>query len=260
VAGHTLPKPRADRCIFCDGVPVNEEHIFPRKWLARLWKLEQDEKLGHGHKRGGTETEESETWWNRREASLVVWCVCDRCNSGWMNRLDQRTQEIIEPLVLGERARVGTLREKYLVAAWVAKLAFMFDYQQDRSTIPLSLARQFHVDRLPLERALIWLAASPPAVSGHAAGAFWTLGTRRDNEQTDELFFLTARVDHLVAQIVVPLLPGGQVRTVRHRFQRHVRALWPMTYEAIAWPPAEILSDIDYVEFCDSLAANLRRL
>ena len=210
--------------------------------------------------RGGTDTQDFATWWQRREADLVVYCVCGRCNSGWMNDLDQRAQQIIEPMVVGQSTVLRSLREKHILAAWIVKLAFMFDYKQDKSTIPLPLARQYHAERLPPARSLIWLAASPPTVPGHAAGAFWTLGTRRDNEQTDELFFLTARVDHLVTQIVIPLLPGGQIRAVRHRFERHIRGLWPMTYEAIAWPPDGILSPADYVEFCDSLSRDLRRL
>jgi hypothetical protein len=237
-------QPRAEQCIFCGAEDVSEEHIFPRKWIAKLFDFPRGEKLRHRHLRTTGSQVSFDSWWQKTEADLVVQCVCGTCNSEWMNTLDLRTQEIVAPMVRGEPTEIRTLRDQLTLARWITKLAFMFDYKQDKSTIPRDVAERFYKTRLPPMSAYIWVAASPPLVPYHASGFTWTTEGRGDDS---EFYLLTARVNDLVLQYLMPLV--GEVNPVRRRYRRAIRQVWPPTYKSLSWPPNEILSDVEYVGF-----------
>jgi hypothetical protein len=238
--------PRADRCIFCGSTEISEEHIFGRKWIAKLFQVPRKEKLGHRHVRITGPIVDFDSWWQYKEADLAVYCVCRKCNSEWMNALDEQAQKIIAPMVRGRTTRITTYRDQLILARWITKLAFMFDYKQEKSSLPREFAERFHKTRLPPDNAYIWVAASPPVPGRyHASGHTWTTEGRTDGDW----YLLTARVNDLIVQYLMPITPGGKIAPVRGRYGRAVRQVWPPTYKPLSWPPDEILSDVEYVGF-----------
>lgn len=248
--------PKADDCIFCGNSDIAPEHVFSRGWLRRLWDLpKKGAGLLHQHSRASTDPadETFDYWWKKNEADLVAHCVCGSCNSGWMNTLDRRVQRIIDPMTRGEPGVVRTLREKYLLAAWAMKIAFMYDWQQEMPTLPADLAREFFDGhREPPSCAWIWLARSVPIVGGEnhqASGAHHSAG--------DEFYLLTFRVDELIIQVLIT--PGVEVQPNRRRTGDAVIQLWPMTFETIQWPPKRTLNAVEYAAFTRSFLADYRR-
>jgi len=246
--------PKADRCIFCDKDEIVEEHYFSRRWLERLWGVPKGEKLGHRHTRGDSTGEDFDLIWAQREPSLVVYCVCSDCNSGWMNNLDLRAQRLVDPMTKGNRTVLASLRDLHLMVGWVTKIAFMLDYRQDKPVIPSSVAAEFQRTLLPPEGTYIWLAASPPVIPGHAAGYTHTLG--RSGER--QVYLTTFRVDEYVAQLVIPL-GGTQISPVRRRYEKAVCELWPLTYRTLAWPPEQTLDSVELVKFIGAFLGDFER-
>jgi hypothetical protein len=246
--------PRADACIFCNRTPVVEEHIFSRKWLKRIWNLPKGHQLGHRHVRRDTAgQEEFDVIWSKQEASLVAYCVCAKCNSGWMNALDQHVYRIIDPLTRGENAEIKTLKDQTTLVHWAMKVALMFDWQQDASTVPAEIARNFHKDWTMPPDTYIWLARNIPFNRGHASGAFHTLA-RGDDPQ---VYLVTFRVDQMVVQVLLGI--GFEIRPVRPRHGDAVRQVWPLTYERIVWPPPRTLDEVEYVAFTQDFVRDYLR-
>jgi len=126
-----------------------------------------------------------------------------------MNTLDRRAQKIINPMTRGDRAEIRTLRDQMVVVHWALKIAFMFDYTQDASMIPVALARAFRAHGEIPANTYVWLARNVPMVEGHATGATHTMSRGDD----PEVYLLTFRIDQLVVQVVigiaVPVRPIG---------------------------------------------------
>lgn len=241
--------PKADLCIFCGSGEIAKEHIFARKWLERIWDLPKGHKLPHHHVRGhSVRGEEFDRWWLKQEADLVVYCVCGTCNSGWMNDLDQQVHPIVDPMTRGESTTLTRIRDQNLLVRWAIKIAFMFDYRQDRSTIPTDFARAFHqVGSIP-PNTYIWLARNKPLHDGQASGMFHTMGRSDDHP---EIYLNTFRVDELVLQVLIGIAKDVEPRRLRHGDA--VVQIWPQSLEplpgVIRWPPRRTLDELEYAAF-----------
>jgi hypothetical protein len=238
--------PKADQCIFCGAEGISEEHIFSRKWLKRIWSVQTGEKLRHRNVRDHSERgEEFDRAYAKREADLVVYCVCTGCNSGWMNRLDQAVYPIVDPMVSGAQSTIATLANQMTLVHWAMKVAFMFDYRQDKSTLPGELARGFRRHWTMPPRTRIWLARNVPLHEGEASGAFHTMGRGDDDHR---LYLCTFRVDQMIVQILHGI--GEEIRPNRLRHEQHVVQIWPPSYLRVRWPPPVTLDEFEYAAFC----------
>jgi hypothetical protein len=246
VSKSTVDDARSETCIFCGTENVVPEHIFSRGWLRDLWQMPAGEQTPHRHTRGDDSGEVFDKWWENKEADITVLCVCDGCNSGWMNTLDRRVYRIINPMTRGEETRIKTLKDKMILVAWATKIAYMFDFKQESAVVPADAHARLYEHRLPPDRAWIWLASSPPAIKNHAAGLTWDMGTT----EAREVYLAALRIDHLVVQFLLPLTQ--EIRPHRPRYARAIRQLWPETFEVLLWPPEEIIDEFEYVRFLDS--------
>src|SRR5579864_3143159 len=121
-------------CLFgCDAPKLTEEHIFGRRWVERVTDKPPEAVLKHSHIRQKGQrpfvvngAERFAVEWETREPALVVKGVCDVCNSGWMNRMDDTTYPHIDPMVIGH-ARTLTLTDQEQVARWATKIAILAD-------------------------------------------------------------------------------------------------------------------------------------
>jgi hypothetical protein len=244
--------PKASECIFCRTGEITEEHIFSRKWLKRLWNLPRGEQLGHQHARSDSEVgDKFDIRWSKQEADLVVYCICDRCNSEWMNVLDQRAQRIIDPMTQGQRTRLRTARDQLLLARWSLKIAFMFDYRQERPSIPQHFAQAFKERNAFPDYAYVWLAHNVPIVRGQANGVFHTL----ERNGNPDVYLVTFRVDQLVVQVVVGI--AHEVRADRTGHRDALRQVWPLTYETVTWP-GRTMDEFEYVMFANRFTTRPR--
>lgn len=248
VSKSTVDDARADACIFCGRLDVVPEHIFSRAWLRDLWSVPSSERLLHRQVRGTADREDFDRWWDNKRADITVLCVCDQCNSGWMNTLDRRVYRIIEPMTRGERTRVTTLTEKMTLVAWATKVAYMFDFKQQSAVVPTKDHKLLFERFLPPARAWIWFACSPPVVTNQASGLTWDMGS----DEAREVYLASFRVDHLVVQFLLPITQ--EIRPQRPRYGRALRQLWPETFEVLPWPPEQVIDEFDYVPFLDGFA------
>lgn len=72
--------------------------------------------------------------------------VCDKCNSGWMSRLEQAVRPILIPLIEGQRSVLAlSASERLLLARWTAKTAYMLNSSSDQTSMGMRV-RNEHLD------------------------------------------------------------------------------------------------------------------
>lgn len=242
------------RCIFCDREQITEEHVFARKWIRGLLPGTGGRSVAGQADRG--QQERVERVYRSHDVDVIARCVCNTCNSGWMNHLDQRAQPVMAPLVKSLATHLLSPDEQRLLARWAMKIAVVLDYAVTLTDDPCADPRPLGVidasvhkrlvrDELPPEDTHIWLAAgreTEPLIRSLTGGAQAPQPTFHGvpllGKKRPKLYAVTFRVNHAVFQAFVPdpgsgWLPGND-------FDEFVIQLWPPTFKALSWPPTKI--------------------
>jgi hypothetical protein len=107
-------------CFFCgEKGKRTREHAIPR-WLR---KPLADEPRWEGGTwlRSSSPPDRSRALWRRR-TDAVLRRVCERCNSGWMSRLESDARPLLLPLIAGETIRI-TNASRTVLLRWALKTA-----------------------------------------------------------------------------------------------------------------------------------------
>jgi hypothetical protein len=119
----------AGKCVFCrrdlTGF-VSEEHIFGR-WLLKHLGIPQQDQMFQGVADYATlDTDRVQNPRTHGTWRFVDGRVCQPCNNGWLDRLDQDTRPGLEMLIR-EAGRVVALSPPQcsFLARWAAKTAFL---------------------------------------------------------------------------------------------------------------------------------------
>jgi hypothetical protein len=102
-------------CIFCGGGPVSQEHVWSQ-WLLDLVPA------------GNLLANRGDRAWPAKTIELTVGAVCqDRCNGGWMSRLENACKDIITPMVNGEAVTLDR-EQRARLSAWAVKTAMVAEH------------------------------------------------------------------------------------------------------------------------------------
>lgn len=160
--------------------------------------------------------------------------VCQRCNNGWMNRLDLDAQPMLTAMADGKRFPVTELPNKVLLAQWICKVVLVFDrMQEDEPALTDDHAEWLFRERTPPPDWKIWLAALATFPEYHA-----TLGAFTLIRPQGRGFLATIGINHFVAQALV--LPASEP-VGAHPMASHVVLLWPPPLAPVDWPPPVLL-------------------
>jgi hypothetical protein len=69
---------------------------------------------------------------SKNSIGLVLNRVCQRCNNGWMRKLESETKPIMVPLIHGKRTTL-TVANQTLLARWLIKTASAYDLAAKRA-------------------------------------------------------------------------------------------------------------------------------
>jgi hypothetical protein len=236
----TRPRPPwPSKCIFCGRAPVTDEHIFATEWIKSLRPGVQEQLSAQVD----TGSHPVVHRYRSHGPDIVAKCVGDRCNSGWMNALDQRAQPVLAPLVSSLATHTITIQEQRVLATWATKIAMMLDWSVPSpiGVIKPSAHKRMWGDRLPPQEAFVWLAA------GKETRPFLVdvaLGGRRPPLMPSfvkhvDLHVSTFRINHAVFQVFVPD-PGSGLLPLRDGFEGFVVQLWPLMFSPIVWPARKV--------------------
>jgi hypothetical protein len=152
---------RPTQCIFCDGKPLNEEHVLG-KWSKRFIprtmpnyeKLQAVQHLTHSdfqvRKRAGD------------PRSLKVTCVCCDCNSEWMGNIQDTMKPYGIKMCLGKTTKLDP-RAQLAIATWATMVAITAEYDDPPTVaIPQEDKDFFYKNKYPPPSFRIWTGHLPP--------------------------------------------------------------------------------------------------
>lgn len=125
-------------CIFCDSLLTSvraEEHVVPR-WLMEYLGV-TDDKLYLAVARSQDDTILKDR--KHVAANFVEGRVCRDCNKGWMRDLEERSKELLKPLIEGTVNLLSISdEERAMLAKWATKTGYVLSHAAPLKKVPPS--------------------------------------------------------------------------------------------------------------------------
>jgi hypothetical protein len=137
-------------CVFCnrnDSKPSREDILA--RWIARefpnlSWEV--------------TEIQSQKTFKTVANLGLISKKPCQRCNNGWMAKLEQTARPILVPMMDGQSVTL-TPDAQHIVAGWFVKTIILYELLSDRLPYFQDYERHALMQSLRIpDRTLIFLA------------------------------------------------------------------------------------------------------
>jgi hypothetical protein len=112
----------AEQCYFCEREADSQEHAWPDWLVKHVTERQTDWQLEVVRLGSSLITVEQVN----REIEVVVECVCDRCNRGWMKKLEDRVSVFARWMMDGNPT-VLTGQQGSQLARWAAKTALTLE-------------------------------------------------------------------------------------------------------------------------------------
>jgi uncharacterized protein (UPF0548 family) len=250
----------ARSCIFCGAQPTTREHAWP-DWLRR--KLATEEAVRHTNllEQGGDVTELRA--FDDRPYKVTAKVVCEKCNGGWMGRLEDGAKSILSGMVDGRGRELHAGGQSQL-SSWALLKAIIFDQAapiETRVLFPEFYAELFSRGRPPRDGCRIYLGAYGGEMlgfTGMTALATSTAGQPYDGERN--VCVRTFSMGRVVFQVFAtsnPALMAFDVdwATVGQMPPQVVR-IWPPG-PSVRWMPEPSLGDDGLIWFANHVVATL---
>jgi hypothetical protein len=251
----------ARACIFCgknhkDGREhrLSREDIWPI-WLAKY--IPKELKSYHSasvsiNKDGSRETIERKIGGDPRSRKITL--VCQKCNNGWMSRLQQTAKDLLLPLITGNAVVMGT-QQQNLIAKWCAMSTMTADFinpekqaisQGDRTSLFMDGTLSTETWRIWIGRYIrgqwpsYFLKTSLPYQGNGIVPSLQPSGKPQQNTQITTLVFGELYVHafscpdpSLISEVGITLQGAKKLAQI-----------WPVREQFIAWPIV-VMNDLD---------------
>jgi hypothetical protein len=234
---------------------VTAEHVLP-SWLTKipLKPIDLTE-----HRKGRPPS-------TRREPALYtekVRRVCqERCNGGWMNRIEDAAKPILTRLIQNQRALLSP-QAQTVIARWTGKTALMACYLNPEIPVPADYPPLFYNRKEPPPITVIWIATYD--LSGLRAESYRRSRLRVPWSDRPQLwgpagavaphnvngYRITINVWHFAFTVMVFRPPPGwsdRPISLQIELDRQIPGaipIWPrIRSESVRWPITPMVDDI----------------
>jgi hypothetical protein len=221
-------------CIFCGRTgKLTNEHVFPQ-WLLEV--IPGDGRVQHEWIAPAGSKSKSRKW-TTDVFSLTAKVVCERCNNGWMNDLEEGARPFLESLIRGH-GRTLYDHGRQQVAYWALKTAMMVDWAQEppHQCVPKAYYPElFEVGGI-LSNCVVWLGACDFAGSADARHRSLHLQTEGETSSESGGFGASLKVGHLVIEVIRVGLEEGLELETGDPPASLLQRIWPAN-GPVSWPP-----------------------
>ncbi len=225
----------ARSCVFCDGQPVNREHLWPN-WVTDVLPDDAEIECSHSWQRGVSAPAE----FVKRPFQLTVRAVCEVCNGGWMSDIEGAAKQIVSGMIQG-RGRELHRQGQTTIAVWSVLKAMMFACTAPEQPLRKELFRQLLADpSQPPPNVHVWIARAEASLL-----AFWSArGLALDTNEPvpaaadhPHFYLSTISVNHLVVRVLFNNEPGDD-HTLIHgpAIASALAPIWPIEKGTFVWP------------------------
>lgn len=181
--------------------------------------------------------------WSADPYTLTAGAVCASCNNRWMSELEQRAQQLLEPMLHGRGRQLHRGGQRTL-AAWALKTALMVEqsFSPGRRIIGEREHDHLYVHGQPSDDVRVWMASydgEMPAFA-HMQGADADV-TQDDERGVRDLYSVTLTLGPVAFQVFGTTVPG-LLDIVELRQPPLVHRIWPFDGSFI-WAPRPALDD-----------------
>jgi hypothetical protein len=192
--------------MFCGGIPVTKEHLWP-DWLRRETRIREPFERRIEQETDGVETRD--VIFMEPPFDRVVKAVCAACNNGWMSDVEAKAKPILLDLLYGKG---GTLDrdDQHRLATWAALKACVFDaLHPDGLGVPIEHRRRLYTYKKPAATGVaIWIGTYEAFEVCHYAHQ--DLKVARDGEPapgSPNIYISTITAGALIVQVAGSLMP-----------------------------------------------------
>jgi hypothetical protein len=239
-----------DRCIFCgetDG--LNGEHLF---WPTWSYKYIPNRPARTHQRTGSMHSRSSPHIWGIHKTTrhhggvntIKLPVVCeDRCNNGWMRRLENATIPILVPLIIGKRIKL-TKHAQQKLARWVAMKTMTTEFlEPERAVTPENQRFEFRARRKIPDRWQVYIARQ--------RGAKWETELKRTSSRlgvpspriSPNAQCVTVGFGKLLIIAISVSAPNFNYKLPAN-IRQVLNQIWPYSTDVL-WPPQITLTDAD---------------
>ena len=230
-------------CVFCDrnDSRPSREDILAR-WIAREFENIEWEV---------TNVETQKTFKTVGKLGLISKKPCERCNNGWMAKLEAAAKPILIPLMDGENKQLTT-EQQHLIVAWLIKIVILYELLSERIAYFQASERHGLMKSLSIpDGILVFLARyyGPTPISTTETPV--PLIIRSENKPEDSVsaqgYSVTIVIKQLALQVFVlnkpkELLTSRVNVKIGRGWNDFTVQLWPIIGDA-SWPPRYTLTN-----------------
>lgn len=161
------------RCIFCHGGPISREHVWPAWMRSYLPPGQASQFVRISNFNNGTPLIHPGPL-NRkgdgRSQKLKV--ICTPCNNNWMSVLQDRTKDVLLPLLLKDTLQINPQNHE-LLATWATMFTMVYETTQPNHAQNATTSQQralFKIEQKPPQYWMFWCAPH----DGRSSPAFQT--------------------------------------------------------------------------------------
>lgn len=228
---------RPSGCIFCDNRSLTKEHIWP-DWLRKV--LHRSIVSGHHYSTSGFGRKRTFTSRTGNIESRKLRIVCNRCNNGWMSRLQNNAKPRLIPLIQGQHISLTEADHK-VMAAWSMMFTMVLEFL-DLTTLATTQRERLEFSQIPAPNNtwMGWFGISDDWPPWHFYHYGWLVARRdaavdailspipstvspRCTSQTT-----TIRVGKLLVHTYSTRRPGIEVDPALFAIKHGLHLIWPL--------------------------------
>lgn len=250
-------------CIYCDRPADSEEHIFGSWFIRELESARGGLITGARFDQGDKITPifVSRNSKGKRQLDFTTDLICHRCNSEWMNRIDESVHRYMTGMIRG-RTTVINGNARRAMASWAVKTAITARFAHiNPDPVEGNWPKQLLRDKKPSSEWSVWLSRYTGNRGfwyrqGEIAinGAKLIMSTSKQDPVDPPLSkggaVMTIVIGELCAQV---LRLNGPEQTIDLGDPVALR-IWPSGFDA-EWPPADQLDDGNLKQFSERFAS-----
>ena len=196
------------KCLFCgSSKEISREHIFPEWLLGELGLNEEEVTMNHVTILGMTKSRRSHIF-----KSLVNAMICEKCNTGWMSKLETSVKDLIIRLMNLDSVNEDlfkSLNDNYkILAKWSFKTAIVLNYPTNyRKIVPENHFQSLYHSKIP-EGVYINMAFTENEEPLHwhqSQTLLWFFHTKKEEQKifsrSKEIYKITLQFKHLLLRV-----------------------------------------------------------